>query len=99
MRGLVMVKSLLQRNKACYICGTTLNLHLHHIFYGTANRKLSDADGCVVYLCQRHHTGAAGVHSNRKIDLTLKARCQIEWQKQNNKTIEDFIARYGKNYI
>ena len=53
-----MVKSLLQRNKACYICGTTLNLHLHHIFYGTANRSISDADGCVVYLCQDHHTGA-----------------------------------------
>lgn len=94
-----MKKSILQRNKACYICGTTLNLHLHHIYGGTANRKLSDEDGCVVYLCQRHHTGAAGVHSNRKIDLTLKARCQIEWQKQNNKTIEDFIARYGKNYL
>jgi hypothetical protein len=94
-----MVKSLLQLNNACYICGTTLNLHLHHIFYGTANRKLSDEDGCVVYLCQRHHTGAAGVHHNRKIDLTLKARCQIEWQKQNNKTTEDFIKRYGRSYL
>lgn len=94
-----MVRSLLQRNKACYICGTTLNLHLHHIYGGTANRKLSDADGCVVYLCQRHHTGAAGVHHNKKIDLTLKTRCQIEWQKQNNKTKEDFIKRYGRSYI
>ena len=72
MRGLVMVKSLLQRNKACYICGTTLNLHYHHIFFGTANRKL---------------------------DLTLKARCQIEYMRQNNKTVEDFIERYGRNYL
>jgi len=94
-----MVRSLLQQTETCYICGTTLNLHLHHIYYGTANRKLSDADGCVVYLCQRHHTGAQGVHFNRKIDLTLKARCQIAWQKYYNKTTEDFIARYGRNYI
>lgn len=94
-----MVKSLLQRNEACYICGTTLNLHLHHIFYGTANRKLSDADGCVVYLCQRHHTGAGGVHGNRKIDLTLKARCEVAWIEKYNKTIEEFIERYGRNYI
>jgi hypothetical protein len=94
-----MVKSLLQRNKACYVCGTTLNLHLHHIFYGTANRKLSDEDGCVIYLCLNHHTGAQGVHHNRKIDLILKARCQIEWQKQNNKTKEDFIKRYGRSYL
>lgn len=94
-----MKKSILQREKACYICGTTLNLHLHHIFYGTANRKLSDADGCVIYLCQSHHTGALGIHNYRKLDLTIKARCQIEWQRQNNKTIEDFIKRYGKSYL
>lgn len=94
-----MVKSILQRNEACYICGTTLNLHLHHVFYGTANRRLSDADGCVVYLCQRHHTGAGGVHGNTKIDLTLKARMEQAWLNRYNKTIVDFIARYGKNYL
>lgn len=94
-----MVKSLLQRNKACYICGTTLNLHLHHIFYGTANRSISDADGCVVYLCQDHHTGAHGVHFNKKLDLSLKMKCEQAYLKQNNKTIDDFIQRYGKNYL
>lgn len=70
-----------------------------NVFYGTANRRLSDEDGCIVYLCQRHHTGAQGVHFNKKIDLTLKARCELEWLKQNDKTIEDFIKRYGRNYI
>lgn len=94
-----MVRSLLQRNKACYVCGTTFNLHLHHVFYGTANRRLSDADGCVIYLCLNHHTGAQGVHNNRKLDLTIKARCQMAWEKQNNKTTEDFIKRYGRNYL
>lgn len=96
-----MVKSLLQRNKACYICGTTLNLHTHHVFFGysSKNRDYSDADGCVVYLCLYHHTGAQGVHNNRKLDLTLKARCQIEWQKHYSKTTEDFIKRYGKSYL
>lgn len=94
-----MVKSILQRNKACYICGTTLNLHLHHIFYGTANRKKSDADGCIIYLCQRHHTGAAGVHFNKDLDLKIKSRCQEAYLKTYNKTIEDFIARYGRNYL
>lgn len=94
-----MSKSILQRNEACYICGTTLNLHRHHIFYGTANRKLSEEDGCVVYLCQLHHTGAAGVHFNKKIDLTLKAKCQLQWQKHYKKTTEDFIRRYGRSYL
>lgn len=94
-----MVRSLLQRNKACYVCGTIYNLQLHHVFYGTANRRLSDADGCVIYLCLNHHTGAQGVHNNRKLDLTIKARCQMAWEKQNNKTAEDFIKRYGRNYL
>lgn len=94
-----MSKSILQNEKACYICGATSNLHLHHIFYGMANRKISDAEGCVVYLCQPHHTGAISVHNYRKLDLTLKAKCQIEWQKQNKKTKEDFIKRFGKSYL
>lgn len=94
-----MVKSIIQNEKACYICGTTQNLHLHHIFFGSANRRLSDADGCVVYLCQRHHTGAAGVHGNRKIDLSLKTKCEKAWLEHYGKTIEDFIKRYGRNYL
>ena len=94
-----MARSILQRNKACYVCGTTLNLHLHHIFYGTGNRKLSDKDGCVIYLCHAHHTGGQGVHFDRRLDLTIKAKCQIEWQRQYGKTTEDFIKRYGKNYL
>lgn len=69
------------------------------VFYGTANRRLSDEDGCVVYLCQFHHTGAAGVHFNKKIDLALKAKCQLQWQKHYNKTTEDFIRRYGRSYL
>lgn len=99
MRGLIMSKSVLQNDKKCYVCGTTLNLHRHHIFYGTANRRLSDEDGCVVYLCQFHHTGSAGVHFNKKIDLALKAKCQLQWQKHYNKTTEDFIRRYGRSYL
>lgn len=69
------------------------------VFYGTANRRLSDEDGCVVYLCQLHHTGAAGVHFNKKIDLALKAKCQLQWQKHYKKTTEDFIRRYGRSYL
>ena len=94
-----MAKSIMQQDKACYICGTTLNLHLHHIYYGTANRKLSDADGCVIWLCVYHHTGAKGVHFNKKLDLTIKAKCQRAWQEHFNKTTDDFIKRYGRNYL
>ena len=94
-----MKKSILQHNKACYICGTTLNLQLHHVYYGTANRKLSDIDGCVVWLCMYHHTGTAGAHLNYNVSLRLKQEMQKAWQEYYNKTTEDFIKRYGKNYL
>lgn len=94
-----MAKSIMQDEKVCYICGNTLNLHLHHIYFGVGNRSISHEDGCVVYLCQPHHTGNDGVHHNRKLDLVLKVKCQIKWQEKYNKTKEDFIARFGRSYL
>ena len=92
--------SLIQQNKVCYVCGTTQGLHKHHIFYGTGNRKLSEADGCYCYLCYLHHNGSnKGVHFNRALDLELKRRCELAWLHVNKLTVEDFIKRYGKNYI
>lgn len=92
--------SILQGNLfECFICHTTRNLHKHHIFYGTGKRELSDQDGCVVWLCQTHHTSNIGVHFDKKKDLWLKEKCQRRWMKKYNKTKEDFIERYGKNYL
>lgn len=88
--------SLLQEGKRCYICGAEYGLHKHHIFFGP-NRKLSDQDGCVVWLCRAHHTGPQGVHFNRDLDLKLKWECQQAWQELNG-TEEDFIKKYGKSY-
>ena len=93
------MKSILQRNKYCYVCGSETSLHNHHVFFGTANRKLSDEDGCTVWLCVQHHTGAFGVHNNRALDLRIKRNCQTAWQETFNKTTEDFIRRYGKSYL
>ena len=39
------MNSVLQSEKECFVCGTNLNLHSHHIFFGTANRKLSEKYG------------------------------------------------------
>lgn len=93
------IKSIIQQEKSCYICKTTFNLHKHHIFFGTANRRLSESDGLTVYLCQNHHTGKDGVHFNKSLDLELKQRAERAYLEKNNATIEDFIKRYGKNCI
>ena len=94
-----MKESILQKNKECYICKRTDNLHLHHVFYGTANRKLSDEDGCTCYFCLEHHTGDHGVHFNPDLDKKLKKECQLAWMRSNEKSVEEFRWRYGKNYL
>ena len=93
------MKSILQDEKECFFCKTTLNLDRHHIFFGVANRKISDQDGCVVYLCASHHTGTHGVHHNRELDLKLKRICERAWLEYYDKTIDDFIKRYGKSFL
>lgn len=83
--------------KYCWFCGSTRNLHLHHIFYGTANRKISDREGFVAYLCYEHHEGNQGVHHNRDNDLILKRECE-KWYLKNH-TKQEFIKLIGRNYI
>lgn len=68
-------------------------------FFGK-NRNKSIQDGCCVYLCARHHNMSnQGVHFNKQLDLELKQSMERKWLEVYNKTIEDFISRYGKNYL
>ena len=95
-----MTKSIITNDKVCYICGTVYNLHLHHIIFGQ-NRKKSDEDGLVVWLCREHHEGTDGVHSKNghELDLSLKRLAELHWCDYYKKDIQDFIERYGKNYL
>ena len=92
-----MKKSILQDEKECYICHTTANLQLHHCYFGTANRKLSDQDGCVVYLCVDHHTGIIGVHHNRDLDLALIQMAQKKFEETH--TRDEWRALFTKSYL
>lgn len=94
------MKSIIQKTKECYVCKTIYNLHLHHIFFGTANRKISDKNGFTVYLCQYHHEGDYGVHGKYgdKLNRELKQLCQKKYEELGH-TTEDFIRLIGKNYL
>lgn len=96
-----MAKSIMQTNKECYLCrkfygvDMQVGLERHHIF-GGANRKLSEKDGLVVYLCQMHHnTPPYGVHFNQNNMELLRKDGQIKWEETYK---GNFLARYGKNY-
>lgn len=84
----------------CLICGSKKLVATHEIFYGTANRKKSIEDGLVVNLCGDHHNlSSKGVHFDKQLDDKLKKMAQEKWQATYNKTTEEFIKRYGKNYL
>jgi hypothetical protein len=93
--------SIIQRNKECYKCKKTYGLELHHCLFGVANRKKADEDGLVVYLCNEHHRGTYGVHGKEghEFDLFIKQMAQARWMYFYNKTTEQWIKRYGRNYL
>ena len=92
------MKSILQKDKECLVCHQTYNLHCHHVFYGTSNRKNSEKHGLKVWLCPRHHNMSdCGVHFNKQLDLKLKRMAQKKFEETN--TREDFMRIFGRNYL
>lgn len=69
--------------------------HWHHIFNGTANRKKSEEDGMKIYIHPECHND---IHSMQGLDLQMKMKAQKIWCEHYDKTENQFIERYGKNY-
>lgn len=92
-------KSIIQSDLTkCYVCGTTQNLHIHEVFYGTANRKKSIEYGCYVSLCAYHHNlSNNGVHFNKKLDLKLKQDTQKEFERLYSH--EKFMDIFNKSWL
>jgi hypothetical protein len=91
------MKSILQSEKECFVCHTTYGLEVHHICFGSANRKKSTLHGLCVWLCAEHHRGNTGVHFNKALDTELKQMAQAEFEKTY--TREEFIREFGKSYL
>ena len=89
-----MAKSILQSERECYFCGTTIGLDEHHVIHGTSNRANSEKYGLKVYLCRKHHEL---VHKDRKHDLLLKKMAQGVFEK--TRTREEFRQIFGKSYL
>lgn len=94
-----MSKSIISNEKQCIACHTTKELHKHHIFFGTGNRKNSEKYGCWCYLCARHHNMSDdGVHFNEAFNLKLKQYCQKRFEEQIGSR-EEFRRIFGKSYL
>lgn len=75
------------------------NSHKHHIM-GGAYRKKSDEDGLVIFLTpELHNMSNQGIHFNKWFDNYAKKEAQKKWMAYYNKTVDDWVARYGHNYL
>lgn len=72
----------------------------HEIFFGK-NRNNSIEDGLVVFITSQQHRGTYGVHGKKghQFDTYLKKKGQLAYMKHYGKSVDDFIKRYGKNYL
>lgn len=91
------MKSIIQTEKECFICRTTYSLEDHHIF-GGSNRPHSEKYGLKVWLCQRHHTGSAGVHSDPGLMMRLRQVGQRAFEARYGDR-EDFLKIFRRNYL
>lgn len=96
------MKSIIQKHSNhCFVCQTSKGMPLeeHHIFFGTANRKISEKYGLKVPLCYEHHRGTNGVHgkNGRQLDIKLKKIAQRKYEETH--TREEFIKLIGKSYL
>lgn len=92
-----MAKSILQKDKECFLCPCLRNLEQHHIF-GGANRKWSEKYGLKVWLCPRcHRDQKQGVHGNKEIMAIMHRTGQQAFEKTHSR--EDFMKIFGRNYL
>lgn len=84
------------KEDGCFICGRQ-PVDLHHCMPGS-RRKICDEDGLTVYLCRRHHSMPGySAHYNKQLADYLKRLAQEKYEETH--THEEFMERYGKNYL
>lgn len=90
------MKSILQKEKMCWVCGSP-HVVEHHVFFG-GKRELSDKYGLTVYLCGKHHNASnEGVHFNKTLDNILKKFAQTKFEEVYSH--EEFMKIFRKNYL
>lgn len=80
----------------CYLCDKYGALHTYHVFQGVGRRKVSDKYKAVVPLCPECHEEA---HKYRIVRLTLQEQMQRELMEKYGWNTQQFISKFGKNYL
>ena len=81
----------------CYITGSTLNIHIHEVFFGAFRNKSIKYGCCVPLRADYHNMSSHGVHFDRELDLKLKCECQRKFEEIHGH--EKFMEVFKKNYL
>lgn len=82
--------------RECFVCGSPLNLHTHHVFCGKGRRKMSEHYGLKVHLCMHCHE-EVHLHPNTGSDRGLKELAQRTFEGRYSHEL--FVAEFGKSWI
>ena len=84
----------------CFICGRHMPTESHHIFFGTANRQLSEKFGLKVDLCHEcHNEPPNGVHFSNIQCRFLQKIAQSEAMRYYGWSKDEFMQIFGRNYL
>ena len=90
-----MTESIMQKEKECYITGSSVHLDRHHCMPGTANRKKSEKYGLWVWL--RHDIHASLHDKNKELERRLKEDAQRAFEAKYGHDM--WMKTFGKNYL
>lgn len=91
-----MKSILMDKEYGCLVCGSPY-VEEHHVFYGTADRRLSNKYGLTVYLCAKCHRGSTGVHFNLELDRALKRMAQKKFEELYSH--DEFMRLFMRSYL
>ena len=91
------MKSILQKNKECFVTGRTEGLHKHHVF-GGPNRPKSEKYGLFIYLIpELHNMSSKGIHFDKIFDLRVKMYAQKIFEEKYSHEL--WMKEFHKNYL
>lgn len=80
----------------CYLCGKYMGRgEKHHVMNGHGYREKSEADGLFCFVHPQCHKY---IHAHPITARTLKMRAQRIYEAEIGNR-EEFVKRYGKNYL
>lgn len=85
------MKSILQTNEQCFLCGSKGQLETHHIFFGNPGRQISEQYGFKIRLCPNcHRISSNSPHQNRTLFGAKNANLVAEYLNMIDSAILDY---------